>query len=198
LASDIKSREGAISTKLWDGNKSLPGLKVLAKDVQDAADKKEYKLFLTKKVGTVADFRKIVDGYINLELTKSAKEAGGDQQEMLDLQKFNDKVLRRNMMQTRKNRDDLLTAGGHARAAVQSREANKLKTAKTTVANLAKTIADMVADYNRALSNDWVANAVKLASNNAALMKDLNAIKKDNLKAQAEAAEVKKLKIPTQ
>jgi hypothetical protein len=197
LASEIKTRSKAFTTKHLDANKSLPALKQLADDVQDAADKKENKLFLTKKLASLADFRKIVDGFIAVELAKGAKEAGGDQQEMLDLQKFNDKVLRRNAMQTRKNRDDALAAGEQARAAVITRDAAQLKAAKVTVAQLAKTVADMVADYDRALKNKWVSDAVDVASNKAALMKDLDAIRKYNRQAQAEAIEVKQLKIAT-
>lgn len=195
LAAEIKARQKQLTTKLGVGNKSLGDMKKLAQEMQTVAGHKPTQLFLTKKLLTVADFRVMVDKFIVIELAKSKDKILSDRQEMLEMQLLNDKVLKRNLSQAKKQLSDLQQSGAEARTAVTAKDAPKLKTAQTTVARLAKAVVETVTKYDQAMSNSWIANAVDSASNKAAIKQGLTSLRKLKPTAELEAAAVKKLKI---
>jgi hypothetical protein len=190
LAAEIAKRKKAVSTKLGTGNKSLPNMEVLLKEMDKYKDSAAFVAVDAFMPEEIADHRKELKRDIEdqIKATKEAKLSA--EQKMLDEQALNLRNLVKNVAQAKTLCETVLKLCADAQKALEERNQKALMTAKAEIPKPLKELGELAGIGERALKDSWIKSKIETSKDKSKILAGIKSIADHKDKA---AAAVKKI-----
>ena len=176
LAAEIAQRKKAVSTKVGVGNKSLPDMEKLLKEMDKYKDAAP---FVNVEVFTPEDIeqhRKELKFKIEDEI-KSAKDVKlSAEQKMLDEQALNLRNLVHNVSRAKLLCEAILKLCGAAEKAIEERNQKALMTAKAELPKPLKELGELASIGERALKDSWIKSQIEKSKDKSKILEGIKAI----------------------
>ncbi len=176
LAAEITKRKKEVSTKLGTGNKSLPNMETLLKEMDKYKDSAAFvavDIFIPEDI---ADHRKELKRDIEDQI-KSTKEAKlSAEQKMLDEQALNIRNLLKNVAQAKNLCEAILKLCVAAEKALEERNQKALMTAKAEIPKPLKELGELAAIGERALKDTWIKSKIEDSKDKAKILGGIKSI----------------------
>ncbi|MCL4205378.1 MAG: hypothetical protein KJ000_23090 [Pirellulaceae bacterium] len=176
LAAEITKRKKAVSTKLGTGNKSLPNMETLLKDMDKYKDSAAFVAVDAFMPEEIADHRKELKRDIEDQI-KSTKEAKlSAEQKMLDEQALNIRNLLKNVAQAKNLCEAILKFCAAAEKALEERNQKALMTAKAEIPKPLKELGELAAIGERALKDSWIKSKIEDSKDKSKILGGIKAM----------------------
>ena len=176
LAAEIAQRKKAVSTKVGVGNKSLPDMEKLLKEMdkyKDAAPFVNVDVFAPEDI---EQHRKELKFKIEDEI-KSAKDVKlSAEQKMLDEQALNLRNLVHNVSRAKLLCEAILKLCGAAEKAIEERNQKALMTAKAELPKPLKELGELASIGERALKDSWIKSQIEKSKDKSKILEGIKAI----------------------
>jgi hypothetical protein len=194
LDKEIKSRSKKVSTKLGTGNKSLPDMEKLLKEIDKCKDG----AFTYLDVFVPESFdqhRKTFERRI-AEQVKATREAKltAFQKQMRE-QMMNTRVLTRNVGRSKRLFEEIGQGVLQATTAVEQKDAKALNTLKQQVAAKFKELKGLNDEYAKAMKDEWIRGLLKHSKDKPTIEKALTSIDKMTTQAEKQMVTIAKAKV---
>jgi hypothetical protein len=176
LAAEIAKRKKAVSTKLGTGNKSLPDMEKLLKEMDKYKDVAPFVNVDVFQPEEIAQHRKELKFSIEDQI-KSAKDVKlSAQQKMLDEQALNLRNLALNVGRAKTLSEAVVKLCADAKKAVDERNQQALMAAKAEIPKPLKELGELADIGERALKDEWIRSKINASKDKAKILGGIKAI----------------------
>jgi hypothetical protein len=194
LTAEIKTRKKAVSTKVGLGNKSLPNMEKLLKEIDKFKDH-EFTTFDVFVPEEIAQHRKEVNFKLQDEIRKAKDVRLSEYQAMMMEQGLNTRHLKTNFGKAKKIFEGINRALQTAEDAQRDRKSTELADAQKEADQLYLQLAEMVDPYEKAPQDQWIGAMIKKSKDRSTIENGIKAFSDMKSKAALTVQQVKNLKI---
>jgi hypothetical protein len=176
LTAEIAKRKKEVSTKLGTGNKSLPDMEKLLKEMDKYPDEMPYAGVDVFTPEDIAQHRKELDRDLADEIKKAKDVKLTAEQKMLDEQALNIRNLTHNVARAKLLCDALLKTCQSAEAALKERNQKALMVAKAELPKPLKELGELASIGERALKDSWIKKGIETSKDKSKILAGIKAI----------------------
>lgn len=177
LADEIKTRKKSATTKLGTGNKSLPDMEKLLKEMDKYSDSAIFISLETFTPEDIAQHRKELNYALADEVKQSKDVKLTSEQQMLDEQALNLRNLASNVNEAKKllkSIQEICKLATEKLLNAQSKD--KLMVVKNTIANEQVKLSKLASIGERALKNAWIKSKIQDSKDKDKILAGIKAI----------------------
>lgn len=194
LDAEIKTRKKKVSTKLGVGNKSLPDMEKLLKEINKFKDK-EFTTFDVFVPEEIAQHRKEVNFKLQDEIRKAKDVRLTEYQAMMMEQGLNTRHLKTNFGKAKKIFEAINQLYQTAEDAQRDRKATDLSDAQKEADKLYLQLAEMVDPYEKAPQDQWISAMIKKSKDRSTIENGIKAFSDMKGKSALTVQKTKNLRI---
>ena len=194
LEAEIKTRKKAFSTKLGTGNKSLPNMEALLKEIDKVKDR-EFTTFDAFTPELIAQHRKETGFKIQDEIRKAKDVRLSEYQAMMMEQGLNTRHMKTNFGKAKTIYQTIGKTLEEAEDARRDRKGAELTEAQEKAEKLFKELVEMVDPYERAPKDQWVGAMIKKSKDRSTIESGIKAFSDMKDKAEDTIKKIKDLKV---
>jgi hypothetical protein len=194
LDAEIKTRKKAVSTKVGVGNKSLPLMEQLLKDI-NKYDNDYFTTFAVFVPEDIAQHRKELNFKLQDEIRKAKDVRLTEFQAMMQEQGLNTRHLKTNFGKAKTIFTAIGKALQDAEDAKRDRKPSELSAAQDEADKLFKQLVEIVDPYEKAPQDDWLRTQIQKSKDRSTIESGIKAFVEMKTKGSATLKKIKDLKI---
>jgi hypothetical protein len=194
LEAEIKTRKKAVSTKVGLGNKSLPNMEALLKEI-DKYKNAGFTTFDAFVPETIAQHRKETGFNIQDEIRKAKNVRLSEYQQMMMQQGLNVRHMGTNFGKAKTLYQGLTKALQEAEDAKRERKGNELGETQKAAEELYKQLVEIAAPYEQAPKDQWVRTQYQASKDRAKIESGIKSFGEMKEKADELMVKIKDVKL---
>lgn len=194
LQAEIKTRKKEVTTKIGIGNKSLPKMEDLLKEMNKFKDREfaNFEVFVPEEI---AQHRKETNFKLQDEIRKAKDVRLTEYQAMMMEQGLNTRHLKTNFGKAKTIYDGIVKELQNAETAKRDKKASDLTSAQDSAEKLLKQLVEIVEPYEKAPKDQWINSKIKQSKDRSTIESGIKAFGDMKDKATVAVGKIKDVKI---